>query len=389
MEQKTTTLTRQELYKKIWKVPMWRLAPEYGLSDVGLKKICKKLNIPTPPRGYWAKQQNGYKVTRTPLPKKKADEPDTYTLYKTSIAEKKLIKKMDEQKNYLPEGIDLTKPIPVSQKLSHPHPLTRELKGVLEKQKPDKYGTVQPLREKVFGLRVSPANLPRALRILDSIVKWFEANGFPLIMDRARRSSAYLQLHDEQMRFLIYENANQIAHIPTKEELERQAKYSLYTPRPWDYVPSGKLSLIIESYSSDGIQKKWIDTASKVIEERLHHLITNMFQIAYLKKQDRLERDERERLRQLERERLAEEKRLREIEAQKLADLENQASRWEKSNQLRGYIEAVKRQAEMQASSEFDKKVEEWVSWASQHADNLDPLQGDILSDIINKDSDN
>ena len=38
-------LKREELYKKIWKTPMSRLASEYELSDVGLKKICKKLNI--------------------------------------------------------------------------------------------------------------------------------------------------------------------------------------------------------------------------------------------------------------------------------------------------------------------------------------------------------
>lgn len=35
------------------------LAKEYGISDVGLAKICKKLHIPVPGRGYWANKTAG------------------------------------------------------------------------------------------------------------------------------------------------------------------------------------------------------------------------------------------------------------------------------------------------------------------------------------------
>jgi len=37
---------RKELYEKVWSTPMTNLSKEYGLSDVGLAKICKKYNIP-------------------------------------------------------------------------------------------------------------------------------------------------------------------------------------------------------------------------------------------------------------------------------------------------------------------------------------------------------
>jgi hypothetical protein len=56
------------------------LAPKYGISNVALKKICKKLNVPTPPRGYWAKIQNHIRVVRTPLPKIKYDQPKVHEL---------------------------------------------------------------------------------------------------------------------------------------------------------------------------------------------------------------------------------------------------------------------------------------------------------------------
>ena len=51
---KGVKLTREELYKKVWSRPMRTLAREFGLSDVGLKKTCRRHNIPTPGVGYWA-----------------------------------------------------------------------------------------------------------------------------------------------------------------------------------------------------------------------------------------------------------------------------------------------------------------------------------------------
>src|SRR5208337_2792418 len=43
------TLSREELYERVWSEPMRTIAPEFGLSDVGLAKICKKHRIPRPP----------------------------------------------------------------------------------------------------------------------------------------------------------------------------------------------------------------------------------------------------------------------------------------------------------------------------------------------------
>lgn len=45
-------LKRTEFYNKIWSKPMTKLAKEYGVSDVGLSKICKKMDIHKPYAGY-------------------------------------------------------------------------------------------------------------------------------------------------------------------------------------------------------------------------------------------------------------------------------------------------------------------------------------------------
>jgi hypothetical protein len=44
---------------------MMQLASEYGISGNGLAKICRKLAVPYPGRGYWARKAAGQKVSRS------------------------------------------------------------------------------------------------------------------------------------------------------------------------------------------------------------------------------------------------------------------------------------------------------------------------------------
>ena len=57
---------RAKLLEEVWSEPVQLVAPRYGLSDVGLKKLCTRLQIPTPPRGHWAKVKAGKRVSPRP-----------------------------------------------------------------------------------------------------------------------------------------------------------------------------------------------------------------------------------------------------------------------------------------------------------------------------------
>lgn len=62
-------VSRRQLYAEVWSTPLQRLGPRYGITGNGLAKICRRLNVPYPPRGYWAKRQAGKPVTQRPLPR--------------------------------------------------------------------------------------------------------------------------------------------------------------------------------------------------------------------------------------------------------------------------------------------------------------------------------
>ena len=55
MEHPPITVTRTALYDQVWTTPMMKLATQYRITGTGLAKVCRKANIPVPPRGYWNK----------------------------------------------------------------------------------------------------------------------------------------------------------------------------------------------------------------------------------------------------------------------------------------------------------------------------------------------
>ncbi len=64
-----TAEKREPLYNEVWSEPVITVAKRYRMSDNGLRKHCKKLGIPLPPAGYWARVKAGQKVSRPALPK--------------------------------------------------------------------------------------------------------------------------------------------------------------------------------------------------------------------------------------------------------------------------------------------------------------------------------
>jgi len=60
--------TRKELFDKAWEIPMTKLAKEFGCSDVGLRKVCVKNQIPLPPQGHWQKLSFGKGFAKPKLP---------------------------------------------------------------------------------------------------------------------------------------------------------------------------------------------------------------------------------------------------------------------------------------------------------------------------------
>ena len=62
------TFSRRQIYDLVWSQPMTTIAKELGLSGNGLAKICDRLLVPYPTRGYWAKVYAGKDEPQAELP---------------------------------------------------------------------------------------------------------------------------------------------------------------------------------------------------------------------------------------------------------------------------------------------------------------------------------
>ena len=60
---------RATLYEQVWSQPAQEVAKTYGISGVRLGKVCRILEVPVPPRRYWARVRSGYTVRRPALRK--------------------------------------------------------------------------------------------------------------------------------------------------------------------------------------------------------------------------------------------------------------------------------------------------------------------------------
>lgn len=60
-------LSREELFALVWERPTSEIAIELGISDVAVGKLCEKLQVPKPPRGYWARVEAGQTPRRPAL----------------------------------------------------------------------------------------------------------------------------------------------------------------------------------------------------------------------------------------------------------------------------------------------------------------------------------
>ncbi len=60
---------RTVLYEQVWSRPAQQVAKSYGVSVPKFRRVCRGLNVPVPPRGYWARVHNGYAMKTPALPK--------------------------------------------------------------------------------------------------------------------------------------------------------------------------------------------------------------------------------------------------------------------------------------------------------------------------------
>ncbi|MBQ6466606.1 MAG: hypothetical protein IJJ61_01570 [Clostridia bacterium] len=371
---------RNVLYEEVWEEPCTKVSAKYGVSDVMIHKVCKSLDIPVPPRGYWAKKAAGQKVKKTPLSKHTGK--DVIIGSKIMSAEEKAINNVaDKSLSFLTdeerdELIEIAMNMSVADESKKLHTVLRSHKAKYKAWKVnhprDDYATLKkdryrriPDGEPELWIGVSESILPRIYLILDALYNAVESLGGGINDDLS------MTIRDEKVYFYITESQTSTDHVMTAKETKeweeyqrRKASYSYaWKPniRKYDYIPTGKLTFNVPQC---GLFR---DSENKCIENRVGEILLALYAESEVVKKYRLEREEAERKAEEERKRKEQIRERYNDEIDRFEALENEATDYNLATMIRNYISAV------ESKSEIDEQTKEWVKWAKAKADWIDP----------------
>lgn len=383
-------LSREALYIKIWETPTTKLAKEFGMSDVALGKICRRLEIPKPPPGCWRRIETGHRKKIPPLGK-----PNDKTSAGIWIYPKSEERTLNFEEEYKKQSQSLTieqniadkaaaealpqNKIKVSGSLYKPHPLVAQTKSALAKGDTDRYGAVYgSWYEKSLNIHVSKKNLNRALRIMDALIKALEKRGCKVsVTERDRSKVTAIQVEEIEITVALNEKLKRLERDASKEQ-----KPNSYNSSRYYYEATGNFTLIIDS--GGNAKNAWSDGETSTLEDQLNKVIVGIFRVAEERRQKEIER-KNEKRREIENAIEQEKVKIRRAKENVCREkLEELSSRWQKSLDLYRFLQAYEAEIIEQKGEISPESLEaEFLEWGYNHVGRINPLLNNQLNELL------
>jgi len=256
------------------------------------------------------------------------------------------------------------------------HPLVKLPRDASDETRKDHADYWRRGRPQQLDIDVSKAQWRRALRIMDALLKAFEARGWTIALGTGDDRKSYVTILGQRLTFGIREVLKKVANPPPKPE--RLVNGTVYTPfhRKYRDERSGLLAFVMRYSWGHGVQKCWPETKTRPLEERLSDFIVSLVTVAHEFVESAKRRAEMERERQEAEEQRRAEERRREAEVARVRALHRQSVRWETSKRVHSYLKAVRAVAESQPGGlQADSDFSNWLAWAEGYTRSIDPLQ--------------
>lgn len=367
----TTTVTRQELYDLVWSTPLKTLAPQFNVSDVGLKKACLRGNVPVPPRGYWAKLQAGRKVVKLKLPARSPGMDDEVTIggrqywYRSYSNEELLGPLPPEPVFHTPieeiraETFGQIGRVTVPRDLSMPHLAV----AALIKQDDERRAkhSQAPYMATYYPLLFDSSAERRRLRIASAILTAVSKLGYRSTSDKDGKDF-YVGVGSQSVRLSL-----EYAQTKHKASHRRGA--------------SKKSSLVV---SIGREERNWRDGEDDQIERHLRTIAAEIIVAGEeqyrsscfssykwrVERKSALEEQQRKAIEEAQR---REREHLEQLERERTERLLGQATALRQANEIRAYVKAVEEANAATAKQRPNLDVGIWRIWALDQADRLDP----------------
>lgn len=348
-------ISRQELYNLVWAEPMITICKRFGLTDNGLRKHCKAMDIPTPPVGYWSKLKHRKKVEIIPLPKESVSNKQS-----TDLTEKEITLLPPMSRSAIREseiGSGDTSIFVVPEVLYAKDPIIIDTKERFRHESNNDYLKKNPFKVKTgptLNISVSEKSIDRSLSIFETIIRALRFRGWEI---KVKDNLTYAVINSEEILIDLTERLKQ---VPNTEDT-----YSKYRK-----VFSGELHFNI--YYGYRDKDTFKDTSHTKLEDKIISIIANLEIRAEKIKEERIE-DERRRLIRETEERLREEfKQKKKAEKKEFKSLFLMAERLHKTHILRQYISTFEEFVSRDGA--ITEEIATKIEWAKAKADWLDPF---------------
>lgn len=368
-------VTREELYEQVWATPMRSLAGRYGISDVALGKACRRLGIPVPGRGYWARKTARRHVRRIPLPKLRPDAPrgEREFTFDPTRAGRRLVGRVADQTAFEREP---TNAIRVPERLVAVDPLVRTTFRALREVKARDDGVLYSPDTRLLDVSVARPTLPRAKRVVDAVVKAFRKRGWLLAEPTGNESYVVVVVDGQRVPFSLGERTKRVPPAPPKPV--RIGRGEFYTPSwaPTKYEPTGELALELGASWGSGSRRGWRDGKRQRVEHCLNDFMIGIMSFAEDAREFKREQAQRAREREEVAQRWIEHQRRAAEEATRIKALEEAAAAWRRSQELLAFTNNVRRiAADKMNGAAVSDAFTQWLEWAEGYATSIDPLE--------------
>lgn len=356
--------SRQELYDLVWSTPASKLAGEFGISDVAISKRCKKLNVPRPSPGYWAKVAAGQTPPKAPLP------PTNEEVFAKAA------------RNPMPKSL------PLPSRTDPLHQQASELLAALNKADLDSYKRARLHDKPDFpDVLVSKDLAERVARAFQVILAGLEPLGINWRKSQSSYNSGYFRKGQDRLQLSIAEDvmdSDGSRRCPPAYESRQSGN------------PCGLLTFSLQTpgYSGKEIQK-WSESNKLPLQELLAQLV-GAVRKHFLDAQERHAQEKIE----WEKQRIESERRWREHQKQEAIRLQQEKERkhaeaiaaakktrranlvkaaqdWRFCGSLLEFVEQCERHWKSQSQPLTAEQLE-WLAWAKQTAGSASTFPADF-----------
>lgn len=379
MPQTSRTITRDELYWMVWETPMIRLAAEFGLSDNGLRKICRKLDIPCPPAGWWAKRAAGHRVSKIKLP-----------VLRPGIRQHITISASAPQPTAMRDAIRREAgrigALAVAERLTRPHAIIAGWIADHEERRQEARRHRREYPMSSWTVEEFTAADRRRHRLLNSLFRFLEKRGAEI--SRNDRGHLFAQICGEKIEFSCHEKSRKVVRPLT----DREKKWETWNRSGVknDLEPTGRFEYQIRAWTGDPFRKLWLETERTPFEALLPEIAATFIVLGPMLAERSRQREEEARLAE-ERRREAEiARRNQEQDDKRWRRFVQIAAQWKETIFVREFLDRLK-----QENPAADKVIDglslpDWLDWASRRAERSDPINAGaarIFSDIARVES--